>query len=179
LDKFLRGNSDLPWNSLWFDFLDFMPTLTKFLIGLNYTSKLRICRAAIFECEVPQIDITRRLNELRSRENSLYIIDFRDDLGINSLSGYLVVVYEFQGKGFGLKKLKLSKNKHKLLINYETFLSHDQSIGTHISNGYIVDNKFFDRETAVVEMKKTNEAVFEVMLSEENEVSLRMKENLL
>lgn len=42
---FMRKNADCKWNSVWFDFIEFMPYLLNFLIGLNYPHKLVIKKA--------------------------------------------------------------------------------------------------------------------------------------
>ena len=58
LDTFIRDNSDLNWNFLSFDFVSLIPSLTAFLISLNFTTKLTIIKAIARGSGNAPVDVT-------------------------------------------------------------------------------------------------------------------------
>ena len=126
IDMFLRDHAELPWNSIWFDFIDFMPVLVKYLIGLNYPYQLKIVYAAVLKRKQEPFEVTGHVQSFVRRNNSLYLVNLKNDLELKKWGGYLLVCYEIEGKGRAAKWMRIKKH-FKFLINYETFLQDKKS----------------------------------------------------
>ncbi|KAL9184286.1 hypothetical protein ACHAXT_002372 [Thalassiosira profunda] len=88
LERFLRDNSDSGWNVVLLDFIDLCPQLVRFLLGLNSSIHLKIKEATATKKDGgPEIDVTETARSLRSRDCSLYFLDFKKDLGLDFAEG--------------------------------------------------------------------------------------------
>ena len=146
------------WNILIFDFIEFMPYLGKFLLGLNYKNfKLEITSLAIQKkankncmlCESAkkpsykelgddyiQVEdhsiVMKNLRDHIVEGNSLFILDFKEDLGLNFSEGQVAIAYRFiqnssdQSKIFeGVAAFSFSKDT-KFLLNFYNHRHHGQ-----------------------------------------------------
>ena len=145
IDMFLRDHAELPWNSIWFDFIDFMPVLVKYMIGLNYPYKLKISYAAVLRRKKEPFEVTKLVSSFVRRRNSLYLVNLKNDLELKKWGGYLLVCYEIEGKGRAAKWMRIKKH-FKFLINYETFLKDKESSDLLVENILDDRNNTFSKE---------------------------------
>ena len=122
LAKFVRENSGLSWNFLFLDFIDFCPLLIKFITGLNYSEELTIKKAVFTDISTKEVtQLSYKTMEKISRKNSLFLIDFKEDLSLDFNVGYFSLVYTYgQNEPLKVKTIKVQKDT-MLLINYEIF----------------------------------------------------------
>ena len=86
-------------NFLMFDFIEFDPCMLSFILGLNYKIDLEV-KKAVIEVEddnhhiVKSFDVTKRLNSIVCRRNSLWIVDWERDAGVKLKFGWLNIQIE-------------------------------------------------------------------------------------
>lgn len=140
LEFFMREFSRMNWNMIWYDFIDFSPYLTKFMIGLNYTNhELKIIEASLTKGSWNSIDVTQRANQILQlcRSNTLFIIDFTEDFDLYELNikyGTFKVTYEYGLKGGEMTRSSSSfvfSRRTKFLLN----MDNASSRGIFISDG--------------------------------------------
>lgn len=95
LHKVIRQETDHRWNFMWFDYVDLIPRLIDYLIGLNFPYELKIKRAVI-NIEGVKIDKTEESRKLIRKKNSLFILDFREDLQIKEEFNFCRYEVEYQ-----------------------------------------------------------------------------------
>lgn len=81
LHKIIRQETDLKWNFLWFDYVDLIPKLIDYLIGLNFPYELKIKRAVLNRDGISIVK-TEECRKIIKKKNSLFILDFKEDLQI-------------------------------------------------------------------------------------------------
>jgi len=116
LQRFVRDNCELPWNYMWFDFFDYMPDTVSFLICLNSPIPLSIISA-----QFEGLDVTSRVCSLIKRGTTLYIIDYKKDLGVELKQGVLklILVYGVGSQQQIAKQLSFEEGKQEnALVNY-------------------------------------------------------------
>ena len=82
LHRFMRENVGLAWNIVWFDFLNTVPVLVDFMIGVNFPYPLVIKRASV-NVKGDFFDRTQECRGLVSRENTLFLVDIGKDLRLD------------------------------------------------------------------------------------------------
>lgn len=139
MSYFMRDNCECQWNSVWFDFIEFLPYLINFLIGLNYPHTLKIVKALIIYHDTKygvgrvQFDVTAKIKQLVQRGNTCYLVNIKKDLELEVWGGGLMVVYEYEGKGQAVSKCRILK-KGQFLLNYETYRDFDYRLGSQVEN---------------------------------------------
>lgn len=112
------------WNALAIDMVDYDPSITKFVNGLNFKIRLQILEAKLFFKDWP-LNITNQLSKLIINGNSLWVISWKHDLGINSeLDGQARLDISFTIDEEGLIVIKRSypiSEKHDFLLNAFSF----------------------------------------------------------
>lgn len=119
LQLFVRdmGNQSKPgqMNFIMMDFINYDPTIIQYLIGLNFPQELEIKSAVVMEGNLTY-DVTKTVDSLVSRGNSLWIICPNRDLGIKKFKcGDLHLVYSYNGSKPVHKKIELKKGSEYLL----------------------------------------------------------------
>ena len=100
IQKRVRNIQERQINVIWFDFVDYDPTMLSSVIGANFTTfNLEILKILAIEensSKMP-IDFTGRLNNYVPH-HSLYLIDPYDDLCLDRSKDWkIVVAYRFGG----------------------------------------------------------------------------------
>ena len=126
IQKKVKAIQDRNINVIWFDFIDYDPTMTSSIIGANFTTfNLQILKILAKEENgfKKPIDFTHRLNN-QLPHHSLYLIDPYEDLDLDTSKDWSVtVVYRFGGDPVqeDIFKIKREENK-RVLINMPYYL---------------------------------------------------------
>ena len=118
LEVFIRNNAEKRWNIVMLDFVDLCPQLVKFLIGLNSTKQLKIKEASVAskDCST-NLDVTETINDLKRRNNCVYILDFEKDLKISIHEGTLTVKAQYGNEECVDHVVPFNKDTEYLLCN--------------------------------------------------------------
>ena len=107
-----------PWNILVFDFIEKMPYLCKFILGMNYSNVQLVITAAALQNKLNTSQINKVKNEEKNNSgddnvqkllieklnthivkgNTLFIIDFKEDMGLDYKKGQMAIAFEFRKK---------------------------------------------------------------------------------
>lgn len=77
------------------DFVHYEPYISHFLIGVNFTRKLNIINASIYS-RGKSMDVTYRARQLVRSGNSLWVINFKRDFGLENAEGLFYVAFSFE-----------------------------------------------------------------------------------
>lgn len=104
LHRAIRDSANENYNFMWFDYISEIQIIIDFLIGLNFNYKLKITRATLY-VGGQEVEATKACSKLISRNNSLFIVDFKLDFKINfdEPNANFVVDYQFGKSHFGFK----------------------------------------------------------------------------
>jgi len=119
LGRFIRDNADQKWNSVFFDFLDFHPTLADYLISLNFPQKIKIIKTTASSKSGVEHDFTEKLKSFLRRDNSVYLLSIPLELGLPFMTGTLKVVFEKEGVVYK-HSVEFKKYTQYLLSHYKT-----------------------------------------------------------
>ena len=101
IHRFVREISNFKhWNYIMLDFVDYYPNIVNYVLGLNFISKIIIRKAKVVQ-ELENSDVTDRLKEIMVGGNSLWILSWKHDLGIelrNDLSNHLYIEYSIDDR---------------------------------------------------------------------------------
>lgn len=96
LETYLRDNAENSWNIILLDFVDQCPQLVRFLIGLNSPKQLKIKDASVASKDGSNsLDVTETISQMKKRNNCVYLLDFKDDLGVSVNEGTLKMTTQF------------------------------------------------------------------------------------
>ena len=113
-DKFLGKDIKLNWNIVWFDFVDTVPILVDYLVGLNFPYPLVIKKAIVHTAMTADsepdhsLDRKKVIQDLvkgRGRGNSLFLVDLVEDLKLEKIKFKVVALqidYQFGDKSLGI-----------------------------------------------------------------------------
>ena len=117
LETFLRDNADsTAWNIVILDFVDLCPQLVKFLLGLNSPKCLHIKQAVITTKDDGTVDVTEQVQKL-TRRGCLFVLDFKNDLGISSDEGTFSLKARFDDEAMFEKLIDFNHNTEFLLCD--------------------------------------------------------------
>ena len=121
---YLRNNAWRPWNYMWFDFPNKYPLAIQFLQGLNFSGAAQLL---VHSASVDDADVTQKVRSLASRGTALYIVDFKEDLGLEHSHGTFEIEADYlvNQRSCGAKKIQLKFNgcfdKSQFLLTFPIF----------------------------------------------------------
>jgi hypothetical protein len=105
LEKAVRNAAQLKWNILWFDYVNLIPVLVDFMIGMNFPYKLLVLKASVVVYG-KEFDVTENCQKMVKRDNSLFVLDFSEDLQLEldpMTQGRFELEYQFGEATLGFK----------------------------------------------------------------------------
>lgn len=196
LKKNLKCNQNkFNWNIMVFDFIEFMPYLSKFLIGLNYKNyKLEITSLAIQKKSGNCLDsgnkqksstykelgddyvkveddsvVMKSLKDHIVEDNSLFILNFKEDLGLNFDEGQLALCYKYTeivkevtestpAHLYGVAAFAFNHNTKFLLnmYNHQHHGQHWETVKEHSLLSPEKSEKLFKGEQNYIKMQEEN-----------------------
>jgi hypothetical protein len=139
------------WNFVIFDFMEWQPYLNRFLIGLNYHNYDLIITSAVVQSKSNSKQVVKVDNAIAShiiRNNTLWIVDFKKDLGISFSSGQIAVGYQFVPNAYNPDPNELPtcgvsafefNDCTKFLLNFYNHKTHG-TVWQHNNSGPIPPN---------------------------------------
>ena len=147
LDDFMREHAEEPWNIIMLDYIDLIPALVSFLIGLNFPTPLKVTKAAVHRGIGDSIDVTDKIQSYIKRGKVLYLTDIRKDFDLDFDEGKLTVAYKIGNKNYRILDVDFDESTEILVGEY----SQNAGVLVHIdtehkpkgvySGGTIVEDK--------------------------------------
>lgn len=94
---------------MWFDFPNKYPVAIQFLQGLNFSGAAQLF---VISATVDDADVTQKVRALTSRGTALYIVDYKQDLGLEFSHGKFEIEFDYfvNQRSCGPKKVELKFN---------------------------------------------------------------------
>lgn len=131
LQLFVREIARKELHSVMTDFVNYDPRIPCFLIGLNFPFKLLIFEAYVKDGKNKK-DVKQIIQDLVVRDNSLWIINLGQELGVKTRKIELYITYQFEEHQTVHKKI-VRKSKEQYLLNCITHMD--------VTKDQIRDNK--------------------------------------
>lgn len=119
MDEFLRANATESWNVIMMDYVDLVPGLISFLIGLNFVGSLEIIKATIVG---EDLDVTDKIQSFVQRAKVLYLTNVATDLGLDVLEGQLKVEYNIKDKQASTLTVDFDDDTEVVLSEYDLYV---------------------------------------------------------
>lgn len=141
-------------NFVMMDFVNYDPLITQFLVGLNFPYTLNIESASLVVGKKTH-EVTKKVNSLISRDNSLWIVSASKDLEVKFKKAELHLVYRY-GSGKLVQKRIFLNSQDQYLLNCITHLDVTLDVRTEQAEltTELTERKseiFHDTETAPLE----------------------------